>query len=89
MGRFNENPAWKEFFRWVAAAVLWAYLGFSLYAVFIWAEPFAEVVVQSSGLDVSVTFVAWLFRMAVLLNLGGVLWLCMRLISLQEGEWPD
>ena len=89
MGRFNENLVWKEFFRWLAAAGLGIYVAFSLYAVFILAEPFAVAVIQSAGLEVSVVFTAWLFRIAVVLNLMGVLWLCMRLISLQEGEWPD
>ena len=89
MGRFNENVAWKEFFRWLAAAGLGAYVAFSLYAVFMFSEPFAVAVIQSSGFDMSEGVVAWLFRLTVLLNLVGVLWLCLRLISLQEGEWPD
>lgn len=89
MGRFNENPAWKEFFRWLAAAGLGMYVAFSLYAVFIFAEPFAMAVVQTSGFNISLRVVAWLFRFAVVLNLIGVLWLCLRLISLQEGDWPN
>jgi hypothetical protein len=89
MGRFNENPAWKEFFRWLAAAGLGMYVAFSLYAVFIFAEPFAMAVVQTSGFNISLGVVAWLFRLAVVLNLIGVLWLCLRLISLQEGDWPN
>ena len=89
MGRFNENPAWKEFFRWLAAAGLGMYVAFSLYAVFIFAEPFAMAVVQTSGFNISLGVVAWLFRLAVVLKLIGVLWLCLRLISLQEGDWPN
>lgn len=89
MGRFNENPAWKEFFRWLATAGLGMYVAFSLYAVFIFAEPFAMAVLQTSGFNISLGVVAWLFRLAVVLNLIGVLWLCLRLISLQEGDWPN
>ena len=88
MGRFNENSAWKEFRRWLAAAFLGCYVTGTLYAVFLLAEPFATAVVQDTGWWALRGAVRWLFRIIALLNLVAVVWACMRIIERQEGDWP-
>ena len=71
------------------AAGMGIYVAGSLFVIFFWAEPFAVGVVQSSGFDIHVAFVAWMFRIAVFLNLLAVLWGVLKIIGIQEGEWPN
>ncbi|MBQ8189352.1 MAG: hypothetical protein IJZ44_06200 [Lachnospiraceae bacterium] len=89
MGRWNENGAWKEFRRWLAAAGMGMYVAFSLYAIFFLAEPFGVAVIQSSGVGIAAIIVSWMFRIIVILNLVAVVWMVLRTIGRQEGEWPD
>lgn len=89
MGRWNENLAWKEFRRWLAAAGLGVYVAFSLYAVFFLAEPVASAVLDSSGNWIPHSVVAWIFRIGVILNLIAVIWGSLKITGIQEGEWPN
>ena len=89
MGRWNENVAWKEFKRWLAAAGLGVYVAFSLYTIFFLAEPFAVAVVQTSDVNITVQVVCWMFRVIVSLNLVAIVWGCLKIIDIKEGEWPN
>lgn len=89
MGRWNENLAWKEFKHWLAAAGLGIYVAFSLYMIFFLAEPFAMAVIQTSDTGFTVSLVAWIFRILVTLNMMAVIWGCLKIIRIQEGEWPN
>ena len=77
MGRWNENLAWKEFKHWLAAAGLGIYVAFSLYMI------------QTSDTGFTVSLVAWIFRILVTLNMMAVIWGCLKIIRIQEGEWPN
>lgn len=89
MGRWNQNGAWREFGRWAAAAGMGVYVVVSLYSFFFLAEPFAIAVIDSSDWHPVMTTVKWIFRISILLNLFAVIWMVLRLIDKQEGEWPD
>lgn len=88
MGRWNENNNWKELKRWLAAVTLGFYVAFTLYAIFIYAEPFSRLVAGGQW-GMFRILVKWIFRIMALLNLVGVIWMCMKLIDHQEGEWPN
>ena len=83
MGRWNENVAWREFRLWLAAAGLGVYVGFSLYTIFFLAE------VQTSDVNITVQVVCWMFRVIVSLNLVAIIWGCLKIIDIKEGEWPN
>jgi len=89
MSRWNENKAWKEFRQWLAAAGLGVYMAFSLYAIFFLAEPFAATVIETAPWLFSVSIISWIFRVGVFLNLLAVTWGVMKIIGIQDGEWPN
>ena len=89
MGRWNENLAWTEFRYWLAAAGMGGYMAFSLYMIFFLSEPFAMVIIQTSDSGFTVSLIAWIFRILITLNLIAVVWGCLKIIRIQEGEWPN
>lgn len=89
MGRWNHNGAWREFGRWCAAAGMGLFIVFSIYAFFLLAGPFAEAVIKYNEGWVSHEMVAWIFRILIILNAIAIIWLFLRAIEKQDGEWPE
>ena len=88
MGRFDENPAWKEFLRWMAAVVAGAYAFLAMMAFFLWAEPITEVIISSLGWEKGFIWVLLTVRILILLHTLVVIRICLRWIGTAEGEWP-
>lgn len=89
MSRWNENPAWKEFLRWLGGATALVYIICTLLFIFFLVGPMAETVCRQIGIGWLYHFFVIIFRLAGAANLGAVIYLCLKLVKQKPGEWPN